>query len=233
MKNSYRAILFDLDGTLVDSIPDLAAGANGMLAELSAPTLPLETITTYVGKGTEMLVRRCLKDGRVNLPTDDASVQKALAIFNRHYHAVNGRESVVYPGVFEGLEAFRAKGVKLAVVTNKPAEFTLPLMEKTGLAPYFEAIVCGDTCERKKPDPLPLRHACQLLGVSADESLAVGDSINDALAARAADIKVLAVPYGYNEGLDIHTLDVDGIVSGIDEAYRWAFEPALQAPAGE
>ncbi|HLT98143.1 MAG TPA: phosphoglycolate phosphatase [Burkholderiaceae bacterium] len=231
-QNPYRAILFDLDGTLVDSIPDLAAGANGMLAELCSTTLPVETISTYVGKGTEMLVRRCLQDTRIGLPTDDASVKKALEIFNRHYHAVNGNESKVYPGAIEGLEAFRAKGMKLAVVTNKPMEFTVPLLEKTGLAPYFDAVVGGDTCERKKPDPLPLLHTCELLDVQPDEALAVGDSINDALAARAAGIPVLAVPYGYNEGLDIHTLDIDGIVSGIDAAYRWAFEAAEQASTG-
>lgn len=230
-QNSYRAILFDLDGTLVDSIPDLAAGANGMLDELCGITLPVETISTYVGKGTEVLVRRCLQDSRIGLPTDDASVKKALEVFNRHYHAVNGRETKVYPGTIEGLEAFRAKGMKLAVVTNKPMEFTQPLLEKIGLAKYFDAVVGGDTCARKKPDPLPLLHTCGLLGVRPEEALAVGDSINDALAARAAGITVLAVPYGYNEGLDVHTLDIDGIVSGIDAAYRWAFEAAEQASA--
>lgn len=225
---SYRAILIDLDGTLLDSIPDLAAAANGMLAELGAPTLPIETITTYVGKGTENLVRRCLQDQRVNLPANDESVAQALDVFNRHYHTVNGRESRLYPGVLAGLEAFRSQGAKLAVVTNKPTEFTLPLLEHTGLSPWFDAVVCGDTCERKKPDPMPLLHACELLGCSASEALVIGDSINDAKAARAAGMTVLAVPYGYNEGLDIHTLDIDGIVFGIDEACRWAFEATSQ-----
>lgn len=225
---SYRAILIDLDGTLLDSIPDLAAAANGMLAELGASTLPIETITTYVGKGTENLVRRCLQDERVNRPANDGSVAQALEVFNRHYHTVNGRQSRLYPGVLAGLEAFRSQGAKLAVVTNKPTEFTLPLLEHTGLSPWFDAVVCGDTCERKKPDPMPLLHACELLGCSASEALVIGDSINDAKAARAAGMTVLAVPYGYNEGLDIHSLDIDGIVFGIDEACRWAFEAASQ-----
>ena len=221
---SYRAILIDLDGTLLDTIPDLAAGANGMLAELAAPQLPLEDITTFVGKGTAHLVRRCLQDARVNLPAEDADVEQALVVFNRHYHRVNGRESRLYPGVLEGLAGMREHGAKLAVVTNKPTEFTLPLLEQSGLAPFFDAVVCGDTCARKKPDPMPLLHACELLGCPPDTALAIGDSVNDALAARAAGITVLAVPYGYNEGRDIHSLDIDDIVSGIDDACRWAFQ---------
>lgn len=229
----FRAILIDLDGTLLDSIPDLASAANSMLAEFRAPTLPVADIATFVGKGTANLVRRCLTDPRVQLPDDEKSLERALEVFNRHYHEVNGRESRLYPGVLEGLEAFRKQGAKLAVVTNKPEEFTLPLMEKTGLAAYFDAVVGGDTCERKKPDPLPLLHACELLGCSPAEALAIGDSINDALAARAAGITVLAVPYGYNEGLDIHTLDIDDIVSGIDAAYRWAFESAASGQSGQ
>ena len=218
----FKAILIDLDGTLLDTIPDLAAGANGMLQELGAPTLPLETITTFVGKGTERLVIRCLEHDLVQLPSDPASVKRALEVFNRHYHAVNGREATLYPGVLEGLQAFRDQGARLAVVTNKPVEFTLPLLEFTGLAPWFELVVGGDTCERKKPDPMPMLHACEQLQCAPEQALAIGDSVNDALAARAAGITVLAVPYGYNEGMDIRTLDVDGIVAGIDEAAAWA-----------
>lgn len=225
---SFQAALLDLDGTLLDTIPDLAAAANAMLIELGAVALPEADIATYVGKGTENLVRRCLSDARVALPIDEASVARALAIFGRHYHAVNGRAARLYPGVVEGLAALREQGLKLAVVTNKPTEFTLPLLEHTGLSPWFDAVVCGDTCERKKPDPMPLLHACELLECSASEALVIGDSINDAKAARAAGMTVLAVPYGYNEGLDIHTLDIDGIVFGIDEACRWAFEATSQ-----
>jgi phosphoglycolate phosphatase len=220
----YRAALIDLDGTLLDTIPDLAAASNAMLSELAQCELPVEDIATFVGKGTEHLVRRCLQDPRVQQPTDDASVAAALAVFNRHYHAVNGRRSRLYPGVLEGLKAFRDAGVRLAVVTNKPAEFTLPLLETSGLAQWFEVVVSGDTCERKKPDPLPLLHACRLLGCAPSDALAIGDSVNDALAARAAGIDVLAVPYGYNEGHDVQTLDIDGIVFGIHEASAWALQ---------
>ncbi len=214
----FRAVLIDLDGTLLDTIPDLSAAANAMLEELGATALPSELIATFVGKGTEHLVKRCLSDEGVNLPSDAADVAQALAVFNRHYHSVNGRASRIYPGVLEGLAEFRNHGAALAVVTNKPAEFTLPLLERCGLAEWFSMVVCGDTCPRKKPDPMPLLHACERLGCPPEYALAIGDSVNDALAARAAGITVLAVPYGYNEGLDIRTLDIDGIVSGIDEA---------------
>lgn len=218
----YRAILIDLDGTLLDTIPDLASASNCMLEELGAPRLPVTDIATFVGKGTENLVRRCLGDSRVALPTDESTVADALGVFNRHYHRVNGKEAQLYPGVLEGLSAFRAQGAALAVVTNKPTEFTLPLLERSGLAPWFDAVVCGDTCERKKPDPQPLLHACAQLGCTPDQTLAIGDSVNDALAARAAGIPVLAVPYGYNEGRDVHELDIDGIVFSIREAAEWA-----------
>lgn len=232
---AYRAVLIDLDGTLLDTIPDLGAAANGMLAELGATPLPLTDIATFVGKGTENLVRRCLTDERVALPSHDSALASALAVFNRHYHLVNGEASQLYPGVLEGLAAFRSQGSVLAVVTNKPTEFTLPLLERCGLSEWFAVVVCGDTCERKKPDPLPLLHACARLGCAPEEALAIGDSINDALAARAAGMTVLAVPYGYNEGRDVHDLDIDGIVFGIDHAAAWAAEranhPATRATA--
>lgn len=218
----YRAVLIDLDGTLLDTIPDLAAAANAMLEELGAAPLPVADIATFVGKGTENLVRRCLSDPRVALPTDAPAVAAALAVFNRHYHQVNGDASRLYPGVLEGLAAFRAQGATMAVVTNKPTEFTLPLLERSGLAPWFDVVVCGDTCERKKPDPMPLLHACERLECPPGAALAIGDSVNDALAARAAGITVLAVPYGYNEGHDVRSLDIDGIVFGIDHAAAWA-----------
>ena len=118
----------------------------------------------------------------------------------------------------------RAQGMKLAIVTNKPTEFTLPLLRLKGLDTYFDQIVCGDTCAEKKPHPMPMLHACKLLGVQAAQALAIGDSLNDAQAARAAGVRVLAVPYGYNEGSSVHDLDVDAIVTSIEDAARWASE---------
>lgn len=218
----FSAALLDLDGTLLDTIPDLADAANAMRVELGLTALPQETIATYVGKGTPNLVTRLLSNNPAGtVPTAD-QIEHGLLVFGRHYHRFNGDKAIIYPGVIEGLEAFRKAGVKMAVVTNKPTEFTHSLLERAGLAMYFEHVVCGDTCARKKPDPMPLLHACELLGVDAGSALAIGDSVNDAQAARAAGMAVLAVPYGYNEGMDVRTLEVDDIVSSIAEAAQWA-----------
>lgn len=220
----YAAALLDLDGTLLDTIPDLADASNAMLAELGLEQLPQEQIATYVGKGTPNLVARLLQaqDTEAGQADPEARLQQALASFQRHYHQCNGRRAILYPGVLEGLRALRAQGTKLAVVTNKPTEFTLPLLNLKGLDAYFDHVVCGDTCAEKKPHPMPLLHACGLLGVQPGQALAIGDSLNDAQAARAAGVRVLAVPYGYNEGASVHDLDVDAIVSSIEDAARWA-----------
>ncbi|CAM5782058.1 phosphoglycolate phosphatase [Castellaniella caeni] len=216
----FSGILFDLDGTLVHTIPDLAAAANAMRLDMGLPALPEATIATYVGKGVEQLVIRALaNDGK---PASVDLVMRGLARFQDHYRALNGRHSQLFPGVLAGLQAFRSQGARLAVVTNKGTEFTLPLLRHLQLDTYFDAVVCGDTCERKKPDPLPLFHACDLLGIQPSQALFIGDSINDALAAQAAQMRVLALPYGYNEGQPVQSLPVDAIVNSIIEAARWA-----------
>jgi len=194
-----------------------------MRRELGMPPLSQDIIASYVGKGTENLVHRTLSNNPDGTVPDSVSVERGLEIFARHYHTVNGEQAILYPDVLESLRAFQDAGMKMAVVTNKPTEFTLPLLERSGLAGFFEHIVCGDTCARKKPDPMPLLHACELLQVNPENALAIGDSVNDALAARAANIAVLAVPYGYNEGMDVRTLEVDDIVMSINEAAQWAF----------
>jgi len=224
-----EAVLLDLDGTLLDTIPDLADAANAMRSELGLPALAQEVIATYVGKGTPALVRRTLENNPSGALPGEDDLKRGLESFHRHYHLINGRRAVLYPGVVEGLQAFREAGLRLAVVTNKPAAFTPPLLEQTGLAGFFEHVVCGDTCARKKPDPMPLLHACDLLGVSPENTLAIGDSVNDAQAARAAGVAVLAVPYGYNEGMDVHELDVDDIVPSIADAARWVAGHQTQA----
>lgn len=216
---TYTAALFDLDGTLLDTIPDLADATNAMLQALGLHTLPQDTIATFVGKGTGVLVERALNAQ----PHDTALPDHALALdtFHACYHECNGNRARLYPGVMQGLDTLRDAGLALGVVTNKPTAFSLPLLEQAGLASYFKHIVCGDTCARKKPHPMPFQHACTLLGVRPAHAVAVGDSVNDALSARAAGLTVLAVPYGYNEGNDVQSLDVDDIVSGIDEAAKW------------
>ena len=218
---SYAAALLDLDGTLLNTLPDLADATNAMRIELGMPPLGQDIVATYLGKGTHNLVSRALSNS-LDAPVNEIMVERGLEIFQHAYHLVNGDKTLLYPGVLEGLASFRDQGMRLAVVTNKPQAFTLPLLERTGLLHFFEHVVCGDTCARRKPDPMPMLHACELLDVAPADTLAIGDSCNDALAARAAGIAVLAVPYGYNEGQSVHTLEVDDIVTTIEEAAQWA-----------
>lgn len=216
-----NAVLFDLDGTLMDTLPDLADATNAMRADMGLRALPQDLIGTYVGKGTPVLVQRALANNPSGTVPGEDAFKQGLASFLDHYQRLNGRRAQLYPGVREGLAAFREAGLKLAVVTNKPTAFTPPLLAQFGLSEYFGAIVCGDTCERKKPDPLPLQHACSLLGTTPAHALFVGDSVNDVQAARAAGMPVLAVPYGYNEGKDVRNLEVDDIVASIADAAKW------------
>lgn len=210
------AVTIDLDGTLADTIPDLAAGANAMLAELGRPGLPVDRIRTFVGKGIPKLVERTLTEAF----GDAGLMERALPVFERHYAAANGRHSTLYPGVAEGLRALREMKVPLACVTNKSGRFTTPLLEQLGLSGYFEQVVAGDTLPQKKPDPAQLLHASRGFGVEPGRMLMIGDSVNDAQAARAAGCPVFCVPYGYNEGRDVRELDVDAIVASLFEATR-------------
>jgi phosphoglycolate phosphatase len=210
-------VIIDLDGTLLDTAADLAAAANAMLAGLGRPALPVERVARYVGKGAEVLVHRALTgtlDGRVGA----AEFEPAMRAFLVHYQRENGRHARLYPGVREGLEAMRAKSLRLAVVTNKPAAFTGPLLAMTGVADFFELVVSGDTVARKKPDPMPMLHVCERFRLAPARMVAIGDSMNDVLAARAAAIPVVAVPYGYNEGQDVRSLEVDAIVPTLLDA---------------
>ena len=223
MKRSFplrvKAVMIDLDGTLADTVPDLAAAANTMLRELGRPELDREMIRAFIGKGIPKLVERCLA-GSLEGGAPAELVARALPLFERGYAEVNGRHTVVYAGVAEGLEALRAMQVPLACVTNKAGRFTLALLEHLGLAQYFEQVVAGDTLPQRKPDPEPLLHACRGFRVAPREMLMIGDSVNDVQAARAAGCPVFCVSYGYNEGRDVRGLDVDAIVATLIEATR-------------
>jgi phosphoglycolate phosphatase len=212
-----RAVIIDLDGTLLDTIPDLAVAANTMLAELGRPALEADLIRTFVGKGLANLVERTLT-ASLDGVADPALLERAMPIYTRCYSQVNGRHTTVYPGVKEGLERLREAGFPLACVTNKSGQFTLPLLESIGFAGYFRHVVSGDTLPTKKPHPAPLLHACNALEIAPRDMLMIGDSINDTQAARAAGCPVFCVTYGYNEGHDVRNLDSDALVDSLVEA---------------
>jgi phosphoglycolate phosphatase len=205
-----KAILFDLDGTLLDTIADLTEAANLMLAELGRPGLSQACVLSFVGRGVNDLIYRCLAEsGEPSV----AETGTAHEIFRRHYARVNGQTTRPYPGIPELLAALAVRHLKMAVVTNKSTAFTLPLLQQFDFTRHFGAIVCGDTLPVKKPDPAMIHHACGLLGAKPEESLMIGDSINDSLAARAAGVPVLLVRYGYSEGMPVDTIDCDGLLS--------------------
>lgn len=214
-----KAVMIDLDGTMLDTVADLAVAVNMMLEKIGRAPLAEELVRDFVGKGIPNLVKRALA-GALDGEPDAALFERALPQYLDCYEQVNGRHTVCYPGVREGLDALQAAGFPLACVTNKSERFTLPLLKQMRLADYFAVVVCGDTLPKKKPDPLPLTHACGKLGIAPRDMLMIGDSLNDTIAARAAGCPVFCVPYGYNEGLDVRELDVDAIVESLFEAAK-------------
>ncbi len=214
-----KAVMIDLDGTLLDTAPDLASAANMMLKELNRTELPLETIQSYIGKGIEKLVKRSLT-GSLDGEPDAALLAEAMPAYERHYSSTLYVDTRPYAGVIEGLDALRGKGLRLACITNKAEAFTLPLLRAAGLLDYFDLVLSGDSLPKKKPHPMPLLHACERFGIAAQEMLLIGDSLNDAQAARAAGCHVFVVPYGYNEGKDVRELDCDAIVSSLEDAAK-------------
>ncbi len=212
-----RAAIIDLDGTMLHTAPEFHVAVNRMRADLGLAALDIDTVTHFVGKGTENLMRRVLSVdyGQEQV---EAHFPRALASYQKHYLTINGDYASVYPGVREGLQALKNKGLRLACVTNKPIAFALPLLQKTGLQPYFEIVYGGDSLPKKKPDPYPLLKVCEEFALLPPQVVAIGDSSNDVQAARAAGCRVLNVPYGYNHGESIHEVDSDGIVPTLLDA---------------
>jgi phosphoglycolate phosphatase len=215
----FQSVTFDLDGTLLDTIADLAEACRLMLDDIGAPQRSPAEVHSFVGKGMAVLVERCLTHAQA--PSAE-QLQAAIESFKHHYATVNGQFTRIYPGVLEGLDAWKASGLKMGVVTNKPGMFTEALLERMGIADYFDVVVSGDTTAHKKPHPEPILHACRLFSVRPDRNLHVGDSENDILAARAAGSPTFCVPYGYNEGKPVDSADCDALVSDLLAAYRQA-----------
>jgi phosphoglycolate phosphatase len=213
---SLAAILFDLDGTLLDTVDDIAAALNRALAERHLAALPAAQVRDLIGRGAPALVARAVERLGVTL---NAADQTALTDrFYWHYdqlHVLDESNACAYPGVTEGLGKLHALGLRLAVVTNKQKHFAVSLLERLKLSEWIDVVVGGDTCERRKPDPQPLEFACAVLRVEPQQALMVGDSRNDVLAARAAGLPVVCVPYGYNEGSDPRSLPCDAFIESL------------------
>ena len=223
------AAMVDLDGTLVDTLGDFVLALNLMLADLSLPPVARAAVERRVGKGSEHLIQSVLHhvlkvaqahEGRtlsaIDLEATAAQLLPAASTrYQRHYLAINGQHASVYPGVVEGLQQLQKQGLKLACLTNKPLAFALPLLRAKGLDGFFCAVFGGDSFERKKPDPLPLLKTCEAMACAPARTLMIGDSSNDARAARAAGCPVLLVTYGYNHGAPVRQVYAEGFIDSL------------------
>lgn len=209
-------VLIDVDGTLVDSVPDLAFCVDEMMKRLGRPVHGEEKVRDWVGNGVERLVRRALT-GQLDGEPDEASFRQAYPIFLELYADNTCKRTVLYPGVEEGLAYLQSQGYKLGCVTNKAEQFTLPILEQLGLRDAFGIVVSGDTLPVKKPDPRPLLHAAEKLDVTPESSLMLGDSQSDVKAARAAGFQIICMSYGYNHGEDIRQYKPDLVIDSMAE----------------
>jgi phosphoglycolate phosphatase len=228
MLRTLHAAIVDLDGTMVDTLGDFEIALNRALADIDLPTVTRDLVERTVGKGSEHLIRSVLahqlalpgvKEG-LNLCASrgvDTLYELAWLRYQHHYLAINGQFATVYPGVVAGLQQMRDAGWRLACLTNKPLSFAQPLLQAKGLEGLFTHVFGGDSFARKKPDPLPLLKTCEALGVQPFEVLMVGDSSNDAQAARAAGCPVVLVRYGYNHGEPVDSVDADGHVDSLTD----------------
>jgi phosphoglycolate phosphatase len=222
----FQASIVDLDGTMIDTLGDFEVALNRALADLDLPPVTRALVQRTVGKGSEHLIRSVLAH-QLALPEVKEQVRlcasrgvddlydAAWLRYQHHYLAINGEFADVYPGVIEGLQQLRDAGLQLACLTNKPLSFAKPLLQAKGLDHFFTHVYGGDSFERKKPDPLPLVKTCEALGVSPAQALMVGDSSNDAQAARAAGCPVVLVRYGYNHGEPVDGVDADAHVDSL------------------
>ena len=225
---TLQALMIDLDGTMVDTMADFEAALNLALADIDLPKVDKSVVNIAVGKGSEHLVRTVLQH-QLRLPevqasglvcdntTVDTMYEAAFLRYQHHYGHVNGQYAEVYAGVLQGLQAFHAKGLPMACLTNKPTAFAKDLLARKGLDGFFGHVYGGDAFPRKKPDPMPLLETCKALGTAPLNTLMLGDSQNDAQAARAAACPVVLVTYGYNHGEPIRAVDCDGFIDSFTE----------------
>lgn len=215
---ALNAVLFDLDGTLLDTAADIATGLNRALAEKDRATFTTAQVREMIGRGVPTLIERAL----ARLGGDSGADQQAelQQLFHKHYQGLHDRgefQARAYPGAAEGLSALHARGMRIGVVTNKPKDAAVALLADLALRQWVHVVVGGDSCLHRKPHPEPLLKALAALEVPAAEALMVGDSQVDVQAARAAGLGIVCVPYGYNEGADPRLLPCDAFVETLGE----------------
>jgi phosphoglycolate phosphatase len=234
MTSPFRAVILDLDGTLIETAGEIALALERALSEFGRPALAFAPVESLIGRGVRSLVERALEGTR----GDPVDLDRAVERFEHHYAATVGTTATLYPGVLAGLRTMREARISLAVVTNKPRAFTLRLLDRLEVTEFFGSIVAGDDGVRRKPHGDMLLAACEAMQVAPASTVMIGDSENDVLAARAAGCVVWCVPYGYNEGRGSQTLACDRVVATIEEAAHLLVVPAPdkdargQAPSG-
>ncbi len=206
-----KLVLIDLDGTLIDSVPDLAYAIDGMMSQLDLPQRGEEKVRHWIGNGVERLVKRALLDQLEGEPEEDL-FQSAFHLFKVLYAECNGHHSVLYPQVREGLDWLKSQNYPLACITNKAEQFTIPLLKMLNVYDDFQLVISGDTLPKQKPDPMPLLHTADFFQVAPHHAMMIGDSVNDVQAARAAGFQIICVTYGYNHGEDIRTAQPDVVI---------------------
>ncbi len=216
MLKKPQMVLIDVDGTLVDSVPDLLYCVNEMLKQLGMPAHTEASVRQWIGNGVERLTRRALI-GQLDGEPDDALFERAYPIFLELYKENTSKRSCLYPGVVEGLDYLQRVGYKLGCVTNKAEQFTHPLLKDLGVFERFAIVISGDTLEKKKPDPMPLLHVAEHFGVAPGDALMLGDSVSDVKAARAAGFQIVCMSYGYNHGVDIREANPDAVIDSMAE----------------
>ena len=225
LMNKPEMILIDVDGTLVDSVPDLAFCVDSMMTQLGRAPWGEERVRDWVGNGVERLVKRALV-GKLKGEPEEADFERAYPIFLDLYAENTSKRSCLYPGVREGIDLLKAGGYKLGCVTNKAAQFTEPLLRELGLYDDFSIVISGDTLAQKKPDPAPLLHAAEFFGCQPENALMIGDSVSDVAAARAAGFQIVCMSYGYNHGVDIREAGPDAVIDSLVEIYPLLEEAA-------
>ncbi|QTR54181.1 phosphoglycolate phosphatase [Thiothrix unzii] len=212
-----KMVLIDVDGTLVDSVPDLTFCVDEMMKQLDMPVRGEAAVRQWVGNGVQRLTERALTNDLDGYPDADLFA-RAMPIFMELYAENTSKRSRLYDGVVEGLDFLQScEGLKIGCVTNKAEQFTLPLLTDLGIVDRFEIIISGDTLPEKKPHPMPLLHAAEKLGVKPEDAVMIGDSKSDVKAARAAGFKIICMTYGYNHGEDIRNYSPDAVIDSMTE----------------